>query len=432
MLGRRFGWLWGAYAVSTFGTGLAFSAFSIIAIVVLHEGPGAVAALSAVGMAAGALMAVPLGPWVEFRRKRPVMIAMDSVRFLTMASVPVAYLLGWLTFGHLMVVAVLNGAADIAFRAASGSYLKSIVATEHLLIANGRFESTTWTATVLGPPLGGAAIGLFGPVTTVIADATSYLLSAFGVLAIGGTEERPARTGARLRAADLLDGWRCILDHPALRRLFANTILVSGLIMATEPVLSVLMLGRLGFPPWQFGLSFSIPCIGGLIGSRLARRFVARFGQPPVLRVAGALRVCWPVGLVFIGPGLPGMVLVMVVELCLITCIGVFNPVLATYRLHEVPTDRLARTLAAWQVSSRATIAVLTAVWGVLASVTGPRVALGVAGLLLLATPLLLPTRADLGGSPRSDAHHSDPECQATADRVVHSRRSPGRGRQGS
>ena len=36
----------------------------------------------------------------------------------------------------------------------------------------------------LGPPLGGAAVGLLGPVTTVIADAVSYLLSAAGVAAI--------------------------------------------------------------------------------------------------------------------------------------------------------------------------------------------------------------------------------------------------------
>jgi hypothetical protein len=49
-----------------------------------------------------------------------------------------------------------------------------------LLVANGRFESTTWSATALGPPLGGAAIGLLGPVTTVVGDAVSYLLSALG------------------------------------------------------------------------------------------------------------------------------------------------------------------------------------------------------------------------------------------------------------
>ena len=37
--------------------------------------------------------------------------------------------------------------------------------------------------------------------------------------------------------------------------------------------------------------------------------------------------------------------------------------------------------------------AALTAMWGVLASLTSPRSAIAVAGILLLATPLLLPRR---------------------------------------
>src|SRR5579871_2550582 len=97
-LGRPFGWLWAAYAVSSYGTGFGFGAMSIIAIRVLHAGPGQVSLLAALGLAAGALLAMPLGPWVEFRRKRPVMVTMDLVRFAAQITVPVTYVLGWLTF----------------------------------------------------------------------------------------------------------------------------------------------------------------------------------------------------------------------------------------------------------------------------------------------------------------------------------------------
>ena len=54
----------------------------------------------------------------------------------------------------------------------------------------------------------------------------------------------------------------------------------------------------------------------------------------------------------------------------------------------------MARTLSAWSVTASATIAALTALWGVLASLTSLRIALAISGLLLLATPLLLPRRA--------------------------------------
>jgi MFS family permease len=399
--------LWAAYAVSAYGTGLGFGAFPLIAVLVLHAGPAEVSLLSAVGPAVGALIALPLGPWVEFRRKRPVMIAMDLARFAALMTIPVAYALGRITFAQLLAVSAVVAAAKIAFNAAGGATLKAVVRPDDLLVANARFESTTWSSTALGPPLGGAALGLFGPVTTVVADALSHLLSALGITMMGGREERPRRTrGSRVRAGDLLDGWRHILTHPGLRALYVNHLLVAGLIMSTEPLLAVLLLGELGFPPWQYGLAFAAPCVGGLIGSRLAPRVVARYGRHRVLRVAGTLRAVWLIGLAFVPPGTAGLVVVMALELAIILHMSLYNPVVATYRLEHTPEERLARTLAAWSVSSSAAIALCTALAGLLADATGPRTAIAVAGLLMLATPLLLPrrnhtaTRCERTGTP--------------------------------
>ncbi|WP_369175160.1 MFS transporter [Streptomyces sp. R28] len=409
-LGRKFGWLWAAYGVSAFGTRLAFDAFPIIAIVVLHAGATEVALLAASGLAVGAAVAVPLGAWVEPRRKRPVMVAADLLRCAALLSIPAAFALDALGLGQLLVVSVVVAAADITFTAASGAYLKSLVPPEDLLVANGRFEATTWTTTALGPPLGGAAIGAFGPMATVLADAASYLLSALGIRAIGGKERQQTgrqQTGKQqpggqqtrpgspsgLRLSDLPAGWRHLLTHPTLRPLFLNTVLVNALIMAPSPVLAVLMLGQLGFAPWQYGLAFAVPCLGGLLGSRLSRRLVTRYGRRRVLLTAGTLRACWPVGLAFVGPGTSGLLLIMAVEFGLITCVGVFNPVLATTRLDQTPPDRITRTLSAWQITGRTTTAAMTALWGLLAALTGPRTAIALAGVLLLATPLLLPRR---------------------------------------
>ena len=228
----------------------------------------------------------------------------------------------------------------------------------------------------------------------MVADAVSYLLSAAAIRAIGAGEPPPARSGAsRLRAGDLLEGWRYILIHPALRPLFFNTVLVNGLIMATSPLVAVLMLGRLGFAPWQYGLAFGAPCVGGIAGSRLAHRLVARFGRHDVMLAAGALRACWSLWLAFIRPGAAGMVLVITIQLGLVTCVGVFNPVFTTYRLDQTGSERVARILSAWSATGNVTIAALTALWGLLAGITGPRTAIAAAGVLMLATPLLLPRR---------------------------------------
>ncbi|MEV7289643.1 MFS transporter [Streptomyces sp. NPDC093252] len=401
-LGPAFGRLWAAYAVSAFGTRLALDAFAMIAVLVLHAGPTRVALLAAAGTAVGAVLAVPVGPWVEFRYKRPVMVGMDLVRAAALLTVPLAFACGLLTFGHLLVVAVVVAVADIAFGAAAGAFLRALVPPEDLLTANARFESTSWTATMIGPPLGGAAVGLLGPMATVLADAVSCLLSALGIRTVPGREPAPRPAPAAGRGpGDLLDGWRHLLGHPVLRPLLLNSALVNGLIMAGVPLLAVLMLGPLGFAPWAYALAFAAPCLGGLLGSRLARPLVARYGPHRVLRVAGTLRVCWSVPLAFVGPGAAGLALVMVVELALITCSAVYAPVLATRRLELTEPGRTARVLAAWSVTGKTVTAAVTALWGLLAAAVGIRPALALAGVLLLATPLLLPRREGEGERER-------------------------------
>jgi MFS family permease len=409
-LGREFGWLWTAYAVSAYGSGIGFGAFPLIAIRVLHAGTAEVSALSASGLAVGAVIAVPLGPWIEFRRKRMIMLAMDLTRFAALMTIPAAYALGWLSFAQLLVVSVVLGAAKIAFNAASGANLRALVKPEDLLVASSRLESTNWTSLAVGPPLGGAAVGLLGPVTTALADAVSYLLSACGIAAIRGREPRPERAAAPvMRPRDLVGAWGYILRSPALRPVFANGLLTGGLIMATEAPMAVLLVGQLGFAPWQYTLAFGAPCVGGFIGSRLAAPLVARYGRHRVMLTFGTLRACWPAWLAFTGPGAGGLVLVMALQFGLVACMGVSIPVYSTYRLEHTAKDRVARTLAAWSVSSTLTTAALTALWGVLASLTSTRFAIAAAGALLLFTPLLLPRRD----------HQPAPEAVAPAGGVA-------------
>ncbi|HEY1176331.1 MAG TPA: MFS transporter, partial [Phytomonospora sp.] len=137
--------------------------------------------------------------------------------------------------------------------------------------------------------------------------------------------------------------------------------------------------------------AFAVPAVGGLVGARLARPLAWRLGARRVLVASGVLRAFWPVGLVFVGPGTSGLLLVIGVEFGLILCCAVFNPVYAAHRLERTPADRVARTLTAWSVTAKGATALLTAAWGVLGGLIGPRAAIGLAGALLLATPLLLP-----------------------------------------
>jgi len=130
--------------------------------------------------------------------------------------------------------------------------------------------------------------------------------------------------------------------------------------------------------------------VGGLAGARLAQPLVTRFGQRRVLLVAGTLRACWPVGLAFVPAGPVGLLLVIVLQTGVVTFMGIFVPVFATYRLEHTAPNLVARTLSAWTITTRAATAALMLAWGLFAALAGARAAIAAAGLLILATPLLL------------------------------------------
>ena len=361
-LGRQFGWLWAAYAVSAYGSGIGFGAFPLIAVLVLHSGPVEVSALPAAGLAVGAVVAVPLGPWVEFRRKRPVMMAMDLARFAALMTIPAAYALGWLSFAQLLVVSVVVAAAKIAFNAASGANLKTLVSRRTCSSPTAGSSPRTGQPWWSGRPRRRRRrAGRPGDDR----DRRRGQLPAVGLRdrrdrrRTSPVPMRPAASG--LRTGELLDGWRHILGSPALRPVFFNRLLVGGLILAAEPLLVVLMLGPLKFAPWQYTLAFGAPCIGGLIGSRLARGLVARFGRHRVMLVSGTLRACWPIGLAFTGSGRAAWCSSSRSSsgsssawACTTRCPP---PTGSTTRR----SDLVARVLAAWSVSTSLATAVLTA-----------------------------------------------------------------------
>ncbi|GAA5049971.1 hypothetical protein GCM10023318_19610 [Nocardia callitridis] len=88
-----------------------------------------------------------------------------------------------------------------------------------------------------------------------------------------------------------------------------------------------------------------------------------------------------------------GLITVVLIELGLITCASIYNPVFAAYRLNAIDPTRRARVLSAWSIGTSLSIAAITVLGGVLAELTTARTAIGLAGVLLLATPLLLPRR---------------------------------------
>ena len=387
--------LWTAFGASQVGSAVGYGALPLVAILVLGASTFQVTALAALAGLASASIALRLGPFVEFHRKRPVMVAADLLRFVALGSVPLAAALDLLTFAQLCVVAVVATACDITFTAAGSAHLKGLVPASLRLAANSRLEATVWACSTVATPLGGVLVSVLGATVTMGVDAVSYLLSALGVRAIRRPEPAPpARDASRPRTGDLTAGWSYILGHRGLRALFWNAMLFGGALMVTSSLLAVFMLRDLELAAWQYGVAMGAAGAGGIAGAACAPALTRRLGPRRVLMTFGVARTLSLGLLPLAPPGALGWVVVAVAELLLLFCAGVFNPAFATYRMRATDDAVMSRVTMAWSMSAKLAQPLCIVLGGVLATATTTRTALAVAAGALVLSGLLLPWRA--------------------------------------
>src|SRR6202030_1881119 len=100
-----------------------------------------------------------------------------SIAF-AVATVPVAWWLGWLSMPWLYIVAFLIGAVNTTAGSAAQIVLTQIVPRSRLVEAHAKNALASATAEVTGPGAAGALIKLTGAPLALLADACLLLLSA--------------------------------------------------------------------------------------------------------------------------------------------------------------------------------------------------------------------------------------------------------------
>lgn len=201
--------LWTAFTANQMGSAIGTGALPLVAILVVAASDLQISLMAALAGIAAAAIALPMGSFLEFRRKRGAMVSANLLACLALATVPIAAWLGVLTYAHLCVVAAAQTLSGLVFNAAKGAHLKTLVSETHLVRAHSRLETTFWTATTLGGPVGGVLISVLGTTTTLIIDAGGHLASALGLRRLRTPEPRSAP-----RPAKALGQWISGPDGP--------------------------------------------------------------------------------------------------------------------------------------------------------------------------------------------------------------------------
>jgi MFS family permease len=397
--------LWLGQTVSSVGSQVSFVAIPLIAALLLHAGPLEMAILGGLETAPFVLLSLPSGVIADRTDRRRLLVVCDIGRAVAMASVPIAFAMGYGSFAWLCVAATLVGGLSALFNVALQAYVPEIVASRQLVRANQRLEISDAGARVAGPGLSSVLFQVGGGLLAVAVDAVTYLVSAAALLAAPASAR--AKRGARATESTgsaIAGGLRFVWRDAPLRQLMISTAvfnLASGMVLAQ---LVLLATGDLGVDAAGFGLVMGIGNIGFLVGAALVVRLEARLGTTVVLVVAAALgsAAVWIIALA----GLVGGFWMLVAgRLVGAFAAPTFNVMLITVRQARSPEDMRARVAAIFRTVDWGTAplgALLSGVIGVALGVPAVMLCAAIIGTVSLVA-LVRPTMIDARLESSSD-----------------------------
>jgi Na+/melibiose symporter-like transporter len=201
---------------------------------------------------------------------------------LLFVSVPVAAALGVLTFGQLLTVALLTGAAKVFFATAYRSFLPVLLEPHELVAGNARLFGAESAASVAGPGLGGLLAQALGATNALLADAASFLVS-LGCLRGIGARETPAPHARQPLRAEIAQGLRFVARDRLLRVLMVFGGAANLALTAYDAVVVVFLVRGVGLGPAQAGLLLAVGSTGGVVGALTAPALARRIGSARAL-----------------------------------------------------------------------------------------------------------------------------------------------------
>jgi MFS family permease len=279
--------LWTSILISSFGGQVTMLALPLTAVVLLHASPTQMGLLTAMELLPFVLFSLPAGVLLDRIRKLPVYVCGELTIAVVVASVPLAWWLGWLSFAWLYACGFVLGTVYTVAGSAAQIVLTQVVARERLVEAHAKNALASSGAEVAGPGLAGVLIRIVGAPLALLVDALMLTISAAILRGIAIHEPPRAERGAGSSAshfwADLKGGVSFVSNH----RLLVALAIAVGCWQACHQaamVVQILFATRtLGLSEQAIGLSYTAMGVGTVIASVFGNRISRRIGPGPCL-----------------------------------------------------------------------------------------------------------------------------------------------------
>ncbi|MBT9599476.1 MAG: MFS transporter [Vitreoscilla sp.] len=274
--------LWSSILISSLGGQVTMLALPLTAAVLLQATPTQMGLLTSMEIIPFVLFSLPAGVWLDRVRKLPVYVAGETVLAFAVASVPLAWALGWLTMTWMYAVGFFIGTVYTIAGSAAQIVLTQVVPRERLVEAHAKNALASSGAEVAGPGVAGALIRVVGAPLALLVDAVLLLASALILRGIVVDEQRDNHRAAAFWAS-LKEGLRFVASQ---RLLLALAACVGAWQMCHHAAIVVQILfatRTLGLSEQAVGLSYVALGAGTVLASLVGDRISRRIGPGPCL-----------------------------------------------------------------------------------------------------------------------------------------------------
>lgn len=237
-----------------------------------------------------------------------MLLVTDLAAATVVLAIPAAAVLGQLTMPALYAVALTLGTLSVLHSAAAMAALPRLAGPGQLHQAHARLTAAITVAGTAGAALGTLLVAAVGPARAILANAASFLVSAWCATRTRVLPVPTARGKKPPMAGEIRDGLLHSARHPLLSPLLlalAGTGFGTGL---TSTYLAYYLLTTAQVGATGLGMIMAASSFGGLTGALLAPRLVRCHGPGVVLSIGLTVYALTHAAPLFAGPGLVWLV----------------------------------------------------------------------------------------------------------------------------
>jgi predicted MFS family arabinose efflux permease len=260
---RSFALLWFGGLISVAGDWMLYAALPFFVYERTHS-TVATAGMIAAELGPSIVVGSFAGVYVDRLDRRRVLVVTNVLQALTVSVLLVVADGGplWIVYAVAAGQSVLSSFSQPA----ESALLPSLVAPEVLLAANALTALNTRIARLVGVPLGGLLLGLFGLPPVVLADAASFLVAAVLISAVVAPPRVPS-AGPSSLSGEWLAGLRLIRRERAIAVLFWVLGLMTFGGTMLDPLYVAWVRDALHRGPQVYALLLTAHSVAGILGS---------------------------------------------------------------------------------------------------------------------------------------------------------------------